>query len=76
MPDQQLDEQRQPRPFIDAEQDRRLRRWGIRAWAWIGILLLAAMLYTGFSLVSGFVIPLIVAIVLWRRLRKKSMALA
>jgi len=64
VPDQQPAEQRQSRPFIDAEQDRRLRRYGIRAWAWIGILLLAAMLYTGFSLVSGFVIPLIVAIVL------------
>jgi predicted PurR-regulated permease PerM len=53
-----------PRPFINAEQDRRLRSYGLRAWAWIGILLLAAMLYTGFSLVSGFAIPLIVAIVL------------
>ena len=53
-----------PRPFFDAEQDRRLRSYGLRAWAWIGILTLAAMLYTGFSLVSGFVIPLIVAIVL------------
>ncbi len=52
------------RPLIHPEQDRRLRSWGLRAWAWIGILLLAAMLYTGFSLVSGFGVPLIVAVVL------------
>jgi predicted PurR-regulated permease PerM len=55
---------RRPNSFIHPEQDRRLRSWGLRAWAWIGILLLAAMLYTGFSLISGFVIPLIVAVVL------------
>lgn len=59
-----MSEQRRPQRFIQPEQDRRLRSWGLRAWAWIGILLLAAMLYTGFSLVSGFVIPLIVAVVL------------
>ncbi|MFV2062272.1 MAG: hypothetical protein ACC726_02020, partial [Chloroflexota bacterium] len=50
--------------FFDAEQDRRLRRYGIRAWSWIGILLLTAMLYTGITAFSGFVIPLIVAVVL------------
>jgi putative heme transporter len=56
--------QRRTNALIHPEQDRRLRGWGLRAWAWIGILLLAAMIYTGFSLVSGFVIPLIVAVVL------------
>lgn len=59
-----MTEERQPRPYFNSDQDRRLRSYGIRAWATIGILLLAAMLYTGFSLVSGFVIPLIVAVVL------------
>jgi predicted PurR-regulated permease PerM len=51
-------------PFIDAEQDRRLRRMGLRAWAWIGILVLAAMIYMGVTAISGFVVPLVVAIVL------------
>ena len=53
-----------PTDFFDAEQDRRLRRFGIRAWSWVGILLLAAMLYVGISAISGFVIPLLVAVVL------------
>ena len=55
---------RRPTEFIDTERDRQLRRFGIRAWSLVGILLLAAMLYTGISAISGFVIPLIVAAVL------------
>ncbi|MFV2064919.1 MAG: AI-2E family transporter, partial [Chloroflexota bacterium] len=50
--------------FFDAKQDRRLRSYGIRAWSWIGILLLTVMLYMGITAFSGFVIPLIVAVVL------------
>lgn len=50
--------------LISPEQDRRLRRWGVRAWAVVGILLLAAMLYVGISTISAFVIPFVVAIVL------------
>ena len=52
------------REFVDAEQDRRLRRWGLRAWALVGIVILAAMAYTGISAISSFVVPLVVAVVL------------
>ncbi|HSM34028.1 MAG TPA: AI-2E family transporter [Anaerolineae bacterium] len=50
--------------IFDAERDRRIRSAGIRAWSIVGVLVLAVMIYTGLSAISGFVLPLIVAIVL------------
>lgn len=50
--------------FIGSERDAQIRRLGIRAWAIVGIIVLAVLIYTGLSAISGFVIPLVVAVVL------------
>lgn len=50
--------------FIGSERDAQIRRLGIRAWAIVGVVVLAVMIYTGLSTISGFVIPLVVAVVL------------
>jgi predicted PurR-regulated permease PerM len=50
--------------LFDAKRDRALRAAGIRAWAIVGIIVLAILLYTGFSTFSSFILPLIVAVVL------------
>ncbi|MEA2025932.1 MAG: AI-2E family transporter [Chloroflexota bacterium] len=50
--------------LFDAERDRQLRASGIRAWSIVGILVLTVLLYMGFSTFSGFILPLIVAVVL------------
>lgn len=50
--------------FIGRERDAQIRRLGIRAWSLVGILLLTVMIFTGLSTISGFVIPLVVAVVL------------
>jgi putative heme transporter len=59
-----MSEPRRGTDIFDVERDRRIRRAGIRAWSLVGILVLAVMIYTGLSAISGFVLPLIVAIVL------------
>ncbi|GAA1993250.1 AI-2E family transporter [Isoptericola halotolerans] len=40
-----------------------LERWGRRAWAFVGLALAAIAVYLGTSMISGLVIPLIVALV-------------
>ncbi len=50
--------------LFDAERDRQLRASGIRAWSIVGILALTVLLYMGLSAFSGFILPLIVAVVL------------
>ncbi len=59
-----MTEPRRGADFFDPERDRRIRSAGIRAWSIVGVLVLAVMIYTGLSAISGFVLPLIVAIVL------------
>ncbi|MGD8485493.1 MAG: AI-2E family transporter [Chloroflexota bacterium] len=62
--------------LFDAERDRQLRAAGIRAWAIVGILALAVLLYTGFSTFSSFILPLIVAVVLGMVFEPVASALA
>ncbi len=50
--------------YFSPQRDRSIRSAGIRAWSMVGVLLLAAMIYTGISAISSFVLPLIVAVVL------------
>ncbi len=59
-----MPEERRPSVLFDAQRDRALRAAGIRAWAVVGIIVLAFLLYTGFSTFSSFILPLIVAVVL------------
>jgi predicted PurR-regulated permease PerM len=56
-------EPRRGADLFDPARDRRLRAAGIRAWAIVGIIVLAILLYGGFSTFSGFILPLIVAAV-------------
>ncbi len=55
---------RRPADFFYPERDRRIRAAGIRAWSIVGVFILAAMIYFGLSAISGFVLPLVVAVVL------------
>ena len=50
--------------LFDAQRGRQLRASGIRAWSIVGILVLTVLLYMGLSTFSGFILPLIVAVVL------------
>ena len=59
-----MTEERRDNRYFSPERDRSIRSAGIRAWSFVGILLLAAMIYTGISAISSFVLPLIVAVVL------------
>ena len=59
-----MSDTRRSTDFFDQQRDRLIRSAGIRAWSMVGILLLALMIYTGLSAISGFVLPLVVAIVL------------
>ncbi|WP_418275710.1 AI-2E family transporter [Isoptericola jiangsuensis] len=40
-----------------------LLRWGRRAWAVVGIVLAAIAVYLGMSMISGLVVPLVIALV-------------
>ncbi len=50
--------------LIDPAEDRWMRRVGARAWAWVGVIVLAALIFLGVGIISDFVIPLVVAFVL------------
>jgi len=41
-----------------------MRRVGIRSWAWIGVIVLASLIFLGLALIADFVVPLVVAVVL------------
>ena len=50
--------------LVDPAEDRWMRRVGIRAWAWIGVIVLAGLIFLGLALIADFVVPLVVAVVL------------
>lgn len=41
-----------------------MRRIGIRAWAWVGVIVLASLIFVGLGAISDFIVPLVVATVL------------
>jgi hypothetical protein len=38
-----------------------IRRWGLRSWFLVGVVVLTAVAYVGLAAVSGLVVPLVVA---------------
>ncbi len=49
---------------VVAQRDDALRRWGIRSWYLVGILVVVALITAAVSAISGFVIPMVIAVVL------------
>ena len=49
---------------IVAQRDDALRVWGIRSWYLVGVLVLAALVIAALSAISGFVAPMVIAVVL------------
>ncbi|MEM8621559.1 MAG: AI-2E family transporter [Actinomycetota bacterium] len=49
---------------IVAQRDDALRVWGIRSWYLVGMLVLAALVIAALSSISGFVAPMVIAVVL------------
>ena len=50
--------------MIVAQRDDALRVWGIRSWYLVGMLVLAALVIAALSAISGFVAPMVIAVVL------------